>query len=174
HQPLSLNASLTFEQSYYYVGGDSASSTELYALLSSLGQIPLQQGISVTGSVNQRGEIQPIGAVNEKIEGFFDICRARGLTGEQGVIIPSTNVINLMLRQDVVDAVAAGQFHIWTVTTIDEGLELLTGMPAGAQDENGDYPENTVHAAVRNRLRELAMELKTFGDEHQRDDGAAD
>ena len=145
---MSLNASLTFEQIYVYVDGDSASSSELYALLSSLSLIPIRQGISVTGSVNQRGEIQPIGSVNEKIEGFFDICCARGLTGEQGVIIPATNVVNLMLREDVVDAVRAGQFHIWPVSTINEGIELLMGRPAGEPDDNGEYPEGTVHYTV--------------------------
>jgi lon-related putative ATP-dependent protease len=165
HQPLSLNASLTFEQFYGGVDGDSASSTELYALISSLSQIPLRQGISATGSVNQRGEIQPIGAVNEKIEGFFDICQARGLTGDQGVIIPETNIPNLMLREDVVQAVAEGRFHVWPVITIDEGIELLTGLPAGKQDDDGEYPEGTVHYAVKKRLRELAIELKNFGDD---------
>lgn len=165
-QPLSLSASLTFEQYYGGIDGDSASSTELYALLSSLSGLPVRQGISVTGSVNQRGEIQPIGAVNEKIEGFFDVCRARGLTGEQGVIIPQTNVINLMLREDVVDAVREGLFHIWPIATINEGIELLTGRTAGEQDESGEFPEGTVHHAVKKRLRELATELKTFGDDH--------
>ena len=167
HQPLSLNASLTFEQAYYGVDGDSASSTELYALISSLSQIPVRQAVGVTGSVNQRGEVQPIGAVNEKIEGYFDVCRARGLTGEQGVIIPATNVVNLMLREDVVAAVRDGLFHIWPVTTIDEGIELLMGRPAGEQDDQGEFPEGTVHYVVKKRLRELATELKTFGEEHQ-------
>ena len=169
-QPLSLNASLTFEQFYGWIDGDSASSSELYALISSLSQLPVRQAISVTGSVNQRGEIQTIGAVNEKIEGFFDICRARGLTGDQGVIIPTTNVVNLMLREDVVDAVRAGQFHIWPVSTINEGIELLMGRPAGEPDDNGEYPEGTVHYTVKKRLRELATELKSFGDEHPRDE----
>jgi predicted ATP-dependent protease len=168
HQPLSLNASLTFDQLYGTIDGDSASSAELYALLSSLSRIPLRQGISVTGSVNQRGEIQPIGAVNEKIEGFFDVCRARGLTGDQGVIIPAMNVINLMLREDVIEAVREGQFHIWPVATIDEGIELLTGIPAGAPDENGDHLVGTVHHAVKKRLEELALELKDYG-EHSRE-----
>ena len=165
-QPLSLNASLTFEQTYGGIDGDSASSTELYALLSSLSQIPARQGISVTGSVNQRGEIQPIGAVNEKIEGFFDICQARGLTGEQGVIIPATNIVNLMLREDVVEAVRNDLFHIWPVSTINDGIELVMGRPAGESDENGNYPEGTVHHAVKKRLLELAMELKSFGESH--------
>jgi predicted ATP-dependent protease len=174
HQPLSLNASLTFDQYYGPVDGDSASSAELYALLSSLSQIPLRQAISVTGSVNQRGEIQPIGAVNEKIEGFFDVCRARGLTGEQGVIIPAMNVINLMLREDVIEAVRTGQFHIWPVTTIDEGIELLTGVPAGEPDENGECPRGTVHYAVKKRLEELATELKEYGDHPHEHSGKSD
>lgn len=165
HQPFSLNASLTFEQAYIWVDGDSASTSEMYALLSSLSKLPIRQSIGVTGSVNQRGNIQPIGAVNEKIESFFDICSARGLTGEQGVIIPASNIINLMLREDVVDAVRNGKFHIWPVRTIDEGIELLTGVPAGEPDEEGEYPEGTVHATVKKRLRELATELKSFGED---------
>ena len=174
HQPLSLNASLTFEQTYGGIDGDSASSTELYALLSSLSGCPIRQGISVTGSVNQRGEIQPIGSVNEKIEGFFDICHARGLTGDQGVIIPATNVVNLMLREDVVAAVCAGQFHVWPITSINEGVELLMGRPAGEADEAGNYPEGTVHYAVKKRLMELAMELKSFGDDRGHDQSEDD
>jgi lon-related putative ATP-dependent protease len=173
-QPLSLNASLTFEQIYHGVDGDSASSTELYAILSSLSQIPLNQGIAVTGSVNQRGEIQPIGGVNGKIEGFFDICRARGLTGGQGVMIPASNVPDLMLREDVIEAVAAGQFHIWPVTSIDEGIELLTGVPAGALGPDGAYPPQTVHGAVMTRLHEMALTLKQFGDDNDEDDSASD
>lgn len=161
---MSLNASLTFEQTYGGIEGDSASSTELYALLSSLSLCPVRQGIGVTGSVNQRGEIQPIGAVNEKIEGFFDVCQARGLSGDQGVIIPATNVVNLMLREDVVEAVREGLFRIWPVTTIDEGIELLMCRPAGEADAEGNYPDGTVHHAVKNRLLELATELKSFGD----------
>lgn len=169
HQPLSMSASLTFEQTYGGIDGDSASSSELYALLSSLSGLPVRQSISVTGSVNQRGEIQPIGAVNEKIEGFFDVCRARGLTGDQGVLIPATNVVNLMLREDVVDAVGKGSFHIWPVSNIDDGIELLMGRPAGEPDDDGEYAEGTVHHAVKKRLMELAMELKSFGDERGHD-----
>ncbi len=164
-QPLSLNASLTFEQNYGGVDGDSASSTELYALLSSLSGRPIKQGIAVTGSVNQRGEVQPIGGANEKIEGFFRICQARGLTGEQGVMIPASNIPNLMLSMEVVEAVAAGQFHIWPVQNVDEGIEILTGTPAGTRDADGAFPEGTIHYAVQNRLLELAEELKEFGDE---------
>jgi predicted ATP-dependent protease len=165
HQPLSLTASLTFEQNYGGIEGDSASSTELYALLSSLSKLPINQGIAVTGSVNQWGDIQPIGGVNQKIEGFFRICRARGLNGEQGVIIPESNVHNLMLHDDVIEAVAQGQFQIWSVRTVNEGIELLTGFPAGERDAKGSYPEGTVHSAVQARLRQLAEELQAFGDD---------
>lgn len=169
-QPLSFSASLTFEQNYFGVEGDSASSSELYALLSSLGDLPIKQGIGVTGSVNQRGEIQPISGVNEKIEGFFRVCAARGLTGEQGVIIPVGNVENLMLHEDVVTAVANQQFFIWPAATIDEGIEILTGIPAGVADEQGHYPAETVHYAVQQRLLQLARDLKTFGDSSDSDD----
>ncbi|MGB4870663.1 MAG: AAA family ATPase [Candidatus Promineifilaceae bacterium] len=162
-QPLSLTASLTFEQNYVGIEGDSASSTELYALLSSLSEIPIKQGIGMTSSVNQRGEVQPIGGVNEKIEGFFRVCCACGLDGEQGVIVPASNVDSLMVHEDVVTAVAQGKFHVWPVRTIDEGIELLTGIPAGELDADGLYPEGTVHYAVQNRLLELAEDLKTFG-----------
>lgn len=163
NQPLSLTASLTFEQNYGGIDGDSASSTELYALLSSLSNLPIKQSIAVTGSVNQRGEVQPIGGANEKIEGFFRICQARGLTGEQGVMVPASNVAHLMLDDDVVKAVTDGQFHIWPIRTIDEGIELLTGVPAGEQAEDGSYPEGTVHHAVQTRLLQLAEDLKAFG-----------
>lgn len=165
NQPLSLTASITFEQNYSGIDGDSASSTELYALLSSLSQIPLHQGIAVTGSVNQRGEIQPIGGVNEKVEGFFHLCQARGLTGSQGVIIPAANIEHLMLAEEVVTAVAAGKFHVWCISTIEEGIELLTGVPAGARDKAGHYPPGTVHHAVQARLQQLAQDLSKFGDD---------
>jgi lon-related putative ATP-dependent protease len=160
--PLSLSASLVFEQSYGGIEGDSASSAELYALLSSLAQVPIQQSLAVTGSVNQRGDVQAIGGVNEKIEGFFDICEARGLTGEQGVLIPRANVKHLMLRRDVVEAVEAGQFHVYPVETINQGIEILTGMPAGERDEAGNYPEGTFNHRVEERLRELAEERAQF------------
>ena len=164
HQPLSLTASLTFEQNYGGIDGDSASSTELYALLSSLSEIPIKQSLGVTGSVNQRGEVQPIGGVNEKIEGFFRLCAARGLTGEQGVLIPASNVDNLMLHERVVTAVAEGKFHIWPIKSLDEGMELLLGLPAGKRQKDGSYPEGTVHHAVQARLLELAEELNNFGE----------
>ncbi|HEX6385501.1 MAG TPA: ATP-binding protein [Anaerolineae bacterium] len=170
HQPLSLTASLTFEQNYVSIDGDSASCGELYTILSSLSEVPLRQGIGVTGSVNQRGEVQPIGSVNEKIEGFFRLCQARGLSGEQGVIIPASNVNNLMLHEDVVTAVCQGKFHVWPINHIDEGIELLTGIPAGRCDEHGNYPEGTVHHMVQQRLFELARELNKFGEDDDGDD----
>ncbi|MCI0394455.1 MAG: AAA family ATPase [Chloroflexi bacterium] len=166
-QPLSLSASLTFEQNYGDIDGDSASAAELFALLSGLSELPIQQGIAVTGSVNQRGEIQPIGGVTEKVEGFFAACKAQGLNGKQGVIIPATNIRHLMLREEIVEAVAAGQFHIWAIRTVDEGLELLTGTTAGERDETGHYPEGTIHHTVQNRLLQLAQELKAFGDKDE-------
>lgn len=164
-KPLSLSASIAFEQSYEGVDGDSASSTELYALLSSLAELPLKQGIAVTGSVNQNGEIQAIGGATIKIEGFFDVCRAMpgGLTGDQGVIIPAANACNLMLREDVIQAVAAGRFHIWPVRTVDEGIALLTGAPAGERGPDGAYPPDSVNGRVDRKLRELAEKLQNFG-----------
>jgi predicted ATP-dependent protease len=161
--PLSLSASICFEQSYSGVEGDSASSTELYALLSSLSGFPIKQGIAVTGSVNQQGEVQAIGGATKKIEGFFDVCKVQELTGEQGVIIPEQNVKNLMLREDVVEAVRQGKLHIYPVRTIDEGITVLTSVEAGERQEDGTYPEGTVNHAVQNRLRELALKLKDFG-----------
>lgn len=161
-RPLSLSASLVFEQSYSGVDGDSASSAELYALISALADVPIKQSLAVTGSVNQHGEVQAIGGVNEKIEGFFDICQHRGLTGEQGVLIPAANVKNLMLRQDVVEAAEAGQFHIYSVTTIDQGIEILTGVPAGDPDEEGTYPEGTVNYRVVQRLKKLQEKAKAM------------
>jgi predicted ATP-dependent protease len=159
---LSLSASICFEQSYEGVDGDSASSTEIYALLSSLSGLPIRQSIAVTGSVDQHGRVQPIGGVNQKVEGFFDVCRERGLNGEQGVMIPALNVRNLMLRNDVVDAVREGRFHIYSVNTIDEGIEILTGVPAGELD--GDrYPEGSVHALVDQRLQEFSDAMRQHG-----------
>jgi lon-related putative ATP-dependent protease len=162
-KPLSLSARLAFEQSYSGVDGDSASSTELYALLSSLSGLPIRQGIAVTGSVNQKGEVQAIGGVNEKIEGFFAVCQARGLTGEQGVLIPQSNVVNLMLKTEVVEAVQEGRFHIWSVRTVEEGIEILTDMPAGQQMDDGSFEAGTVHARADQRLRELAEAMRRFG-----------
>lgn len=162
NKPFSLSASLAFEQSYSGVDGDSASSTEVYAILSSLSKIPLRQEIAVTGSLNQKGEIQPIGGVNEKIEGFFDVCRAKGFTGSQGVIIPHQNVQNLMLRQDVVDAVQSGKFHIFPVYTIDEGIEILTGFKAGKKLEDGTFEKDSLNFVVDQELQRLAKSWKTF------------
>jgi predicted ATP-dependent protease len=162
-RPLSLSASICFEQSYEGIDGDSASSTELYALLSSLAGVPIRQGIAVTGSVNQHGMIQPIGGVNQKIEGFFDVCREKGFTGDQGVIIPIQNVKNLMLRYDVVEAVRQGRFHIYGVRSAEEGIEILTSMPAGAKVD-GAYPEGTINYRVDKRLREIAEGLKKFAE----------
>lgn len=165
-RPLSLHATLVFEQSYGGVDGDSASSAELYGLLSALSGLPLRQSLAVTGSVNQLGVVQAIGGVNEKIEGFFDLCAARGLTDDQGVLIPAANVKHLMLRHDVVEAVAAGRFHVFPAATIDEGIELLTGRPAGERDGDGHYPEGTVNQLVEQRLAELAEIRATFARRH--------
>jgi lon-related putative ATP-dependent protease len=170
-RPMSLTASLAFEQSYGGVDGDSASSTEVYAILSSLSGLALRQDLAVTGSLNQKGEIQPIGGVNEKIEGFFEVCRAKGLTGTQGVLIPHQNVQNLMLRADVVDAVKAGKFHVYPVRTIDEGIEILTGVEAGTADAKGDYPDGTVHSLVDRELQRLAKGLKAFGGPEEKGEG---
>jgi predicted ATP-dependent protease len=150
--PLNLSISITFEQSYGGIDGDSASSTELYAIVSSLSGIPIRQEIAVTGSVNQKGQIQAIGGVNHKIEGFFEVCTAKGMTGRQGVMIPRANVKNLMLRREVIDAVKKRKFHVYQVSTVEEGIEILTGMPAGKADQNGNFPDNTVYGAVQKKL----------------------
>ncbi len=151
-QPMSLTASLVFEQSYSGVDGDSASSTELYALLSAIAELPIRQSLAVTGSVNQWGQVQAIGGVNQKIEGFFDICRARGLTGDQGVLIPVANVEHLMLRREVVEAVGEGRFHVYPVSTVDQGIEILTGVAAGEPDNEGRWPDESVNGRVAARL----------------------
>jgi predicted ATP-dependent protease len=169
HHPLNLTASLTFEQNYGGIDGDSASSTELYALLSSLADLPLDQGIAVTGSVNQKGRIQAIGGVNEKIEGFFDVCQDRGLSGDQGVMIPQANVKDLMIKSDVLTAVAEGRFHIWPVVSIAQGIELLTGVAAGEPDTDGRYPADTVFGRVQKKLltyyeRQLKLKKKYLVD----------
>lgn len=161
-KPLGLTASVVFEQLYSGVDGDSASSTELYAILSSIAEVPIKQSIAVTGSVNQRGEIQPIGGVNEKIEGFFKVCKLKGLTGNQGVMIPHQNVKNLMLNEEVIEAVKDGKFNIYSVKTIDEGIEVLTGIPAGNQDGNGKYPKGCIHDLVNKKLEELAEKEKEY------------
>ncbi len=161
-KPLSLVASVCFEQSYSGVDGDSASSTEIYALLSALSELPIRQDLAVTGSVNQQGDIQPIGGVNQKIEGFYDVCRIKGLTGTQGALIPAENVDDLMLRDDVIKAVAQGRFHIYPVGTIEQGIEILTGVPAGSRGANGKFEEGSVFAKVDARLQTMADTLKRF------------
>ncbi len=164
HQPLSLAASLVFEQSYGQVEGDSASLAELCALLSALAQVPIRQSLALTGSVNQFGEVQVIGGVNEKIEGFYDLCKARGLTGSQGVLIPAASVAHLMLRPDVVEAARAGRFHVWPVATVDEAMELLTGLPAGAPDARGHLPRGSLNERVARALAEMTAALHPPGE----------
>ncbi len=161
-KPLALTASITFEQSYDEIEGDSASSTELYTLLSSLSGLPLKQNLAVTGSVNQWGEIQPVGGVTHKIEGFFKACKVKGLSGDQGVIIPSSNVKHLMLEEEVIEAVKAGLFHIFAVSTIDEGIELLTGVKAGSMLPDGGYEPDSVHDRVDRKLAEYACSLHPY------------
>ena len=161
-RPLSVAASLVFEQNYAGVEGDSASSAELYALLSALADVPVRQSLAVTGSVNQHGQVQAIGGVNEKIEGFFDVCRARGLRGDEGVLIPAANVKHLMLRADVVEATRAGRFHIYPIEAVDEGIAVLTGCPAGARDESGEFPPDTVNRRVEDRLIDFAERARAY------------
>jgi predicted ATP-dependent protease len=161
-KPLSLSARLVFEQNYAGVEGDSASSTELYAMLSALSGLPIKQNIAVTGSVNQKGEVQAIGGVNEKIEGFFEVCKAKGFTGQQGVMIPESNMQNLMLKEEVVDAVRAGRFHIYSAKTIDEGIEVLTGIKAGKRRKDGTFEDGTVNYKVDKQLKDMAEKLKEF------------
>lgn len=153
HYPLSLSISITFEQSYYGIDGDSASSTELYAIISSLADIPIKQGIATTGSVNQKGKIQAIGDVNQKVEGFFEVCKEKGLTGKQGVIIPKANTKNLMVKREVIQAVKQKKFHIYPVATVEQGIEILTGVPAGKPDKDGNYPQGSVYGAVQRKLK---------------------
>ncbi|MFH2050788.1 MAG: ATP-binding protein [bacterium] len=162
-KPLQMSASISFEQSYSGVDGDSASSTEIYVILSSLTGIPINQGIAVTGSVNQQGEIQPIGGVNQKIEGFFDVCNSRGLTGSQGVIIPHQNVQDLLLRPDVIEAVNKGKFHIYPIKTISEGIEILTGIPGGKRLKNGKFTKDSIFAKADEKLLSMAIALQNFG-----------
>ena len=163
NKPLNLSARVVFEQSYSGVDGDSASSTELYALLSALSGAPIHQGIAVTGSVNQKGEVQAIGGVNEKIEGYFEICKVKGLTGQQGVMIPHSNIPNLMLKDEVIEAVQQGEFHIWPVKTIDEGLEILTGQKAGKRDPAGKFETDSLHDRVNQRLEHFAEQMADYG-----------
>jgi predicted ATP-dependent protease len=169
-RPLSLSASLVFEQSYAGVEGDSASLAELCALLSALADVPILQSFAVTGSVNQRGEVQAIGGANEKVEGFFDVCRARGLDGTHSVLLPPANVQHLMLRDDVVEAIRAGKFHVYAVATVSRALELLTGVRAGKKDEHGSYPEDTLHGQVERRLKYFALRAREFASPLPNDD----
>jgi len=157
--PLSLSASICFEQSYDGVDGDSASSTEAYCLLSSLSGIPIKQSIAVTGSMNQHGTVQPVGGINEKIEGFYHVCKVKGITGKQGVIIPEANRKHLMLKEEVIELVKKNKFHIWSVSTIDEGIELLTGKKAGKKDKNGKYPKDTINYLVSKKLGEYSKKF---------------
>jgi predicted ATP-dependent protease len=179
--PIAVTARIAFEQTYGGIEGDSASSTELYCLLSALSGVPLRQDVAVTGSVDQFGEIQAIGGVNEKIEGFFNYCKARGLTGTQGVMIPARNVRHLMLNDDVLEAVRGGMFSIWAVSSIDEGIEILTGVEAGRADENGNFPEGSIHARTKACLsdwlkrsarlkRSLSKKSGKGGDDDEQDD----
>jgi lon-related putative ATP-dependent protease len=170
-KPLAMSASISFEQSYSGVDGDSASSTEIYGILSSLTGLPIDQGIAVTGSVNQKGEIQPIGGVNEKTEGFFDVCSARGLTGRQGVVIPHQNVQDLMLRPDVLDAIRAKKFHVYPVKTISEGIGILTGVPGGERLPNGKFTPGSVFAQADRKLHDMAIAFERFGREANNDNG---
>ena len=168
-KPMSLNASIGFEQTYSEVEGDSASSTELYALLSELSGLPITQGIAVTGSVDQTGVVQAIGGATQKAEGFFDLCKAMGLNAKQGVIVPRDNLANMMLKEEAIEAVHEGRFHIYAVSTIDEGIEVLTGVPAGELQNDGSYPEGTVHHRAELRLADMAKKAKEFGRGHYRE-----
>ncbi len=169
-KPLSLSASITFEQSYGMVDGDSASCAELYAIISDLADVPLRQDVAVTGSVNQKGDVQPVGGINEKVEGFYYTCKARGLNGEQGVIIPDKNLDNLMLNDEVIEAAEAGNFHVWVMQDVREGLELLTGMPAGDRTEDRGFPEDSVFGKADRRLRRMAKNLRHFAADEDAED----
>jgi ATP-dependent Lon protease len=162
NKPLVMDASITFEQSYGGIDGDSASSTEIYAILSSLSEVPLRQDIAVTGSVNQKGEIQPIGGVNLKIEGFYDVCKARGLTGKQGVIIPIQNVDDLMLREEIYDAVKKKKFSIYAVKSINEGIEILTGRKAGKKKSGNTFESGTINGLADEKLQHYASDWKKY------------
>jgi len=162
--PLSVSISLGFEQTYEEIEGDSASSTEVYAILSALSGAPLRQGIAVTGSVDQFGNVQAIGGVNEKVEGFFEVCRSRGLNRKQGVLIPRANLPHLMLSREVREAVARGRFHLWALSHVDEGIEILTGMPAGKRRSDGRYARTTVNGQVQLRLEQMTEDLRDFAD----------
>jgi predicted ATP-dependent protease len=167
--PLAVSATLTFEQAYDEIEGDSASSTELYALLSAISGVPLAQGIAVTGSVDQHGHVQAVGGVTRKVEGFYATCKAQGLTGTQGVLVPEANVRHLMLDEEVVEAVRAGRFHVWAVRTVDEGIRLLTGLPAGTRRADGSYPPGSVHGRVASGLAAYAEKLRAYAEPEDED-----
>jgi len=173
-KPISLSASITFEQLYDMVEGDSATCAELYALLSSIANIPLKQGIAVTGSMDQNGDVQPVGGINEKIEGFFELCKFRGLDGSHGVIIPRRNVKNLMIKNDLVDAVREGKFTIYPIDRVEEGIEILTNIPAGDLREDGTYPEDTINYLVVKRLTEITEAVKEKKEEEKGKGGKED
>jgi len=175
--PIPIDASVTFEQSYGQIEGDSASMGELCALLSAISKVPVKQSLAITGSVNQHGQVQVIGGINEKIEGYFDVCVARGLNGEHGVVIPASNVQHLMLRHDVIEAVKQGKFNIYAMHSVDDALELLTGLPAGERDENNEYPEGTINHAVESALKKMAEIKREFNDgkdKHKEEDSEQD
>jgi ATP-dependent Lon protease len=165
--PLSVSAMISFEQGYDTIDGDSASLAETCAILSSLADVPIRQDLAITGSINQKGEVQPIGGVNVKVEGHHDLCRATGFTGSQGVILPARNVQNLMLREDVVHSVAEGKFHIYQVDSVDEALELLTGLSAGERAKDGTYPEGSMHNLIDKKLSQMAETMRHAGDRHE-------
>jgi predicted ATP-dependent protease len=165
--PISLSASITFEQLYEMIEGDSATCAELYTLLSSISGVPLKQCFAVTGSMDQNGDVQPIGGVNQKIEGFFELCRMRGLDGSHGVIIPKKNALNLFLKEEVVNAVRDGKFAVYTIDKMEEGIEILTGMPAGEMNETGEYPEGTINYLVMKRLLEISEALEKKKDKSE-------
>ena len=168
-KPLAFYGSICFEQSYDEVEGDSASSTELYCLLSSLAEAPLRQDIAVTGSVNQKGNIQPVGGINQKIEGFYEVCKLKGLTGKQGVMIPASNVRHLMIKDEVVEAVKKGRFHVYPVKTISQGIEILTGIKAGERKKDGRFPKGTINYMVDNKLAHYAdVAMKYTREEKER------
>jgi predicted ATP-dependent protease len=172
--PLSLSARLVFEQSYEEVEGDSASGAEFYVLLSALADAPIKQGIAVTGSIDQKGDVQAIGGVNQKIEGFYEVCKAKGLTGKQGVIIPESNVENLMLKEEVVEAIKKGKFTVYSVKNVDEGIEILTGIKAGKRLKSGKFPKDTINGRVQERLEQLAKGVKEFERKEEKKKEAAD
>jgi predicted ATP-dependent protease len=169
-RPLNISARIVFEQSYGGIEGDSASSAELYGMLSALSEIPINQDLAVTGSINQKGEVQSIGGVNEKIEGFFEICRMKGLNGSQGVLIPHSNIKNLVLKDEVIKEVKAGNFHIYGVKNIDEGIEILTGIKAGKRNKAGKFPKDTINFLIDDRIKELTEKYNALSGKKDNND----